>query len=393
MSKSFNGQDVMEHLREFATVREHEVLDAIAKCKTNQAAADELGVTRRNLQKCLARLKKRAAQRGLSPEHDMVHVVPDGFVVKGVSTYYNKDGRPVGQWVKSTQDKQNAREIQEAFLEAFKDDIVRVAPTHPGTQQPDERLLNAYIFGDPHIGQRSWWEETGHDHDLELAEQLFTKAHDDLVERSPSATTALVLNLGDYFHADDGQNRTMRSGHNLDVDGRYQKVRKVGFRILRSMVQMCLRKHDRVVVWNIIGNHDDYSAVDLSLWLQVAYENEPRVHIETSANKFYFLQFGKVMLAATHGDTARMEQMLGVMASDQPVMWGQCTHRYAHLGHVHHKTLKDYPGVSVETHRVLQPSDLWAHNAGYRSQRDAQCITYHWDHGEYARTIVNPSMI
>jgi hypothetical protein len=393
MSKSFNGQDVMEHLREFATVREHEVLDAIAKCKTNQAAADELGVTRRNLQKCLARLKKRAAQRGLSPEHDMVHVVPDGFVIKGVSTYYNKDGRPVGQWVKSTQDKQNAREIQEAFLEAFKDDIVRVAPTHPGTQQPDERLLNAYIFGDPHVGQRSWWEETGHDHDLELAEQLFTKAHDDLVERSPSATTALILNLGDYFHADDGRNVTLRSSHHLDVDGRYQKVRKVGFRILRSMIQMCLRKHDRVVVWNIIGNHDDYSAVDLSLWLQVAYENEPRVHIETSANKFYFLQFGKVMLAATHGDTVRMEQMLGIMAADQPAMWGQCSHRYAHLGHVHHKTLKDYPGVSVETHRVLQPSDLWAHNAGYRSQRDAQCITYHWDHGEYARTIVNPSMI
>ncbi|NDC49553.1 MAG: hypothetical protein EBZ61_10840, partial [Micrococcales bacterium] len=136
--------------------------------------------------------------------------------------------------------------------------------------------------------------------------------------------------------ADDGQNRTMRSGHHLDVDGRYQKVRRVGFRILRSMIQMCLRRHHKVVVWNIIGNHDDYSAVDLSLWLQVAYENEPRVHIETSANKFYYLQFGKVMLAATHGDTVRQEQMLGIMAADQPAMWGQCQYRYAHMGHVHH---------------------------------------------------------
>jgi hypothetical protein len=383
----------MKHLREFATVRDHEILDAIEQFGNQTAAAKELGINRRSLERALQRLKIRAARRGLSPEHDMVHTVPEGFVVRGVSTYYNKDGQAAGQWVKSTQDKQTAREIQEAFLEAFKDDIVRVAPTNPGTQQPDSRLLNCFVYGDPHIGQRSWAEETGHDHDLELAEQLFTKAHDDLVERSPSATTALILNLGDYFHADDGQNRTMRSGHNLDVDGRYQKVRKVGFRILRSMIQMCLRKHDKVIVWNIIGNHDDYSAVDLSLWLQVAYENEPRVHIETSANKFYYMQFGSVMLAATHGDTVKTEQMLGVMASDQPAMWGQCTHRYAHLGHVHHKTLKDLPGVSVETHRVLQPSDLWAHNAGYRSQRDAQCITYHSSFGEYARTIVNPSMI
>jgi len=393
MSKSFKGQDVMKHLREFATVRDHEILDTIEEHGTQVLAAKALGISTRSVERCIQRLKIRAARRGMSPEHDMVHMVPDGFIVKGVSTYYNRDGRPSGQWVKSTQDKRNARDIQEAFLDAFKDDIVRVAPTNPGTQEPDERLLNTFVYGDPHIGQRSWWEETGHDHDLHNAEQLFTKAHDDLVERSPAATTALILNLGDYFHADDGQNRTMRSGHHLDVDGRYQKVRRVGFRILRSMIQMCLRRHHKVVVWNIIGNHDDYSAVDLSLWLQVAYENEPRVHIETSANKFYYLQFGKVMLAATHGDTVRQEQMLGIMAADQPAMWGQCQYRYAHMGHVHHKSLRDLPGVSVETHRVLQPSDLWAHNAGYRSQRDAQCITYHWDHGEYARTIVNPSMI
>jgi hypothetical protein len=253
--------------------------------------------------------------------------------------------------------------------------------------------MNLYVYGDPHIGMRAWSEETGQDHDLALAEQLFTACHDDLVHRAPAASTCILLNLGDYFHADDGNNVTARSGHHLDVDGRYAKVRKVGFRILRSMIHMCLRKHEQVIVWNLIGNHDDHSAIDLSLWLQVAYEQEPRVHIETSASKFYYRQFGKVMLAATHGDTVKMDQMAAVMACDQAVMWGQCTHRYAHLGHVHHKSLKDLPGVAVETHRILQPDDLWAHNAGYRSQRDAQAITYHRDHGEYGRTVVNPSMV
>ena len=99
------------------------------------------------------------------------------------------------------------------------------------------------------------------------------------------------------------------------------------------------------------------------------------------------------MLAATHGDTVKPDQMLGVMASDKAEMWGLTSFRYAHIGHVHSKSLKDLPGVSVETHRVLQPSDLWAYSKGYRSQRDATCITYHMDHGEYARTVVNPSCI
>jgi len=382
----------MEHLRQFATVREHEILDALEKYGSNQKAADGLGIARRNLQKCLQRLRTRAAKYGSSPEHDMTHPVPPGYVVKGVSTYYDQEGKVRGQWVKSREEKGNAEEIKEAFLEAMRDEIPRIPPSATPERTQDE-FLNVYVYGDPHIGMRAWSEETGQDHDLALAEQLFTACHDDLVHRAPAASTCILLNLGDYFHADDGNNVTARSGHHLDVDGRYAKVRKVGFRILRSMIHMCLRKHEQVIVWNLIGNHDDHSAIDLSLWLQVAYENEPRVHIETSASKFYYRQFGKVMLAATHGDTVKMDQMAAVMACDQAVMWGQCTHRYAHLGHVHHKSLKDLPGVAVETHRILQPNDLWAHNAGYRSQRDAQAITYHRDHGEYGRTVVNPSMV
>ena len=383
----------MNHLREFATVRDHEILDAIEKAGTNTEAAKLLGISLRAVTRGLQRLKRRAARQGISPDHDMIHGAPPGYVVKGVSTYYSEDGKVKGQWVKTREDHQNSEDIKQAFLEAFKDDIVRVSPTHLSTEACDRSLLSVYIYGDPHIGMRAWAEETGEDHDLAKAEQIFLRAHDDLVERSPQAHEAILLNLGDYFHADDGQNRTLRSGHALDVDGRYQKVRKVGFRILREMIRMSLRKHDKVTVWNIIGNHDDYSAVDLSLWLQVAYESEPRVHIETSASKFYFRQFGLVMLAATHGDTVKGESLQGVMAADKPEMWGQTKHRYAHIGHIHHKTVRDLQGVCVESHRVLQPSDLWAHNAGYRAQRDAQCITYHSNFGEYARTIVNPSTI
>lgn len=384
---------VYDHLRQFATVRDHEVLDAIEKAGSQAKAAEILGIAKRNVEYAVSRMRTRAAVSGVAPEYDMTHQVPQGFRVKGVSTYYSEDGKVRGQWVKSTAQSENQSELREAFLEAMKDEI----PRFEASQEPTnthQQLLNVYVYGDPHLGLRTWEEETGQNHDLDAAERLFTASHTDLVSRSPAAQTAIILNLGDYFHADDGRNVTLRSGHSLDLgDSRYQKVRKVGFKILRYMIDCCLSKHQRVIVWNIQGNHDDFSAIDLSLWLQVAYEKEPRVFVDTSPNKFYFYQHGLTMLSATHGDTVKPEQMLGVMASDRADMWGATKFRYSHMGHVHHKMVKDLPGVCVETHRVLQPNDLYAHTNGYRSQRDAQCITYHDKFGEYGRIVVNPSMV
>jgi hypothetical protein len=382
-----------EYLRQYATVRQHEILDVLSKAATQEDAARMLGMRTDSLQEHITRLKKKASMQGVSPEHDMNHAVPEGYIVKGVSTYYSEDGTVRGQWVKSALN-QNQQQIQQAFLEAFKEDIPKMLPTKfKNKENLEEALLNVYVYGDPHIGLRTWEDETGTNHDLNSSINLFTTAHADLVHRSPNAETAIILNLGDYFHADDGRNVTLRSGHVLDVDGRYQKVRIVGFKILRAMIEMALEKHKKVIVWNIQGNHDDYSAIDLSLWLSVAYEDEPRVHIETSPNRFYYYQHGYVMLAATHGDTVRQNKIQGVMSADKSEMWGQTRFRYAHMGHIHHKTLKDEAGVAVETHRVLQPNDLYSHMAGYRSQRDAQCITYHSRLGEYARVMVNPIIV
>ena len=86
-----------EYLREFANVRQHEVLDVLDKSSSQQEAANKLGMRVDSLQEHLTRLKKKAAQSGLAPDYDMKHPVPAGFVVKGVSTYYSEDGSVKGQ--------------------------------------------------------------------------------------------------------------------------------------------------------------------------------------------------------------------------------------------------------------------------------------------------------
>jgi hypothetical protein len=98
LSNASNKIDV--RLKEWATSRQLEYIDAVNKHKGNlHHAAKALNITRQSIQNSFRSLKKKAALQGYSPAHDMTRVVPSPFVVKGVSTYYNKDGQPAGQWL------------------------------------------------------------------------------------------------------------------------------------------------------------------------------------------------------------------------------------------------------------------------------------------------------
>lgn len=58
----------------------------------------------------------------------MTRTVPDAFVVKGVSTYYNKDGKPSGQWVKSSLDNERRQELIREAFEAMAEELPRLPP-------------------------------------------------------------------------------------------------------------------------------------------------------------------------------------------------------------------------------------------------------------------------
>ena len=80
--------------RQFATVRQLEYLDAIEKHGSITQAAKQLNVNRKCIQTAIQSIKQKAALQGYSPEHDMTHIVPSPFELKGTSTLF-KDGKPV----------------------------------------------------------------------------------------------------------------------------------------------------------------------------------------------------------------------------------------------------------------------------------------------------------
>jgi hypothetical protein len=321
-------------------------------------------------------------------QHAAIGAAPPGHRIKGTSTLTGADGAIRARWVK-TQTDPSADHLQ-SLEEGLRGILGQYKPLKPAKapKSVNADLLTVYPMGDPHVGMLSWHMETGKDWDLQIAEQTMVSAVDHLVSVAPPSERALILNLGDFFHADDQTQKTKRSGNVLDVDGRHAKVVHVGLRTMRRIIDRALKKHQSVEVWNVIGNHDDNSALWLSITLAHLYEQEPRVTVNTSPSKFYYQRFGKCLIAATHGDTVKRTELNGVMMCDRPKDVGKTKARYWYTGHVHHERVVELPGCVVESFRTLAPGDAWHHAEGYRSGRDMRCDVWHREHGRINRHIV-----
>jgi len=385
-----------EGLRPFATEAQWRHLTALAEHGTERAAAAALGIHKRMFWTTKSAVMAKAARQGWSPKHDHTHVVPEGYMLKGVSTYYRTDKDTGvttigGQWVKTKEDQARQWELFKEAAAAFADEIPRIKPTK-GPLHTSDDLMACYPIGDHHIGMLSWDQETGDNYDLSISETLLMNAMAHLVSIAPNSSRATVAVMGDFMHYDSFKPLTPTHGNLLDADSRFPKMVRVAIRALRTTVAEALKRHREVRVIVEIGNHDLSSSIFLMECLSALYENEPRVTVDTSPRHFHYFDFGKCLVMTHHGHGPKMQDLPLIMATDRPEEWGRTSYRYIWTGHVHHDQVKDFAGVKVESLRVLAPLDAHAHQSGYRPMRDMKAIILHREFGEVARHTVNPSM-
>lgn len=381
----------LDGLDEFATVRQLEMLDAVRKAGSISGGAVLLKADQSGLVRSLQRLRAAAAARGYSPAHDMHKTVPENFLVKGVSTYYGDDGKPRGQWVKSSLDDQKRmRAIRDAAA-AMAEDLPRLAAKKAPAKSLDD-LATVYTLTDSHVGMLAWGKETGADWDLKIAERVLTGCLQRMVDQSPASAVAIVNQLGDFLHSDGLTAVTPTSGHILDQDGRFEKLVAVAIRILRRVIDMALAKHRRVVVVMAEGNHDMASSVWLRVMFKALYENEPRVEVLDQPLPYYVYQHGQTLLGFHHGHLKKNDQLPLLFASQFPKIWGATVQRYVHTGHRHHVEEKEHSGMTVVQHPTLASRDAYAARGGWIAARKASAITYHAEFGEYSRVTVYPEV-
>lgn len=366
-------------------VTDDEIVEALREHGTQRKAAAALGMSKRNLERRASGL----ARKGFSPKHDMTHTVPDGFRVKGVSTYYDREGEPVGQWVKSTEDAQRQRALMLEWVAGLAEEVRGKARPVREPRHTLANSLSAYLIGDAHFGLYAWAEEAGDDFDTNIASADLRAAVDLLVDGAPASAVGYLVDVGDFLHADNRSNQTPASGHILDVDSRFARVRRIAVQTLRYCIERMLVKHGRVEVFQAPGNHNPESAGWMAMVLEAYFENEPRVRVETSPAMFFYARHGKCLIGITHGDKVKMADLPAIMASDRARDWGETEHRYWWTGHIHHTKHQEFRGCFVESFNTLAASDAWHQASGYRSQRQMQRIDLDAEDGIYNRGVAS----
>lgn len=327
-------------------------------------------------------------------DRELAPTVPDKHYIKGVSTFLDGAGNVRGQWIKS--DVEKARQLQLAL-----DELKAHMAEYRGVGAQPLRTVEAasyagidkqvsFLLGDPHFGMLSWHLETGEDFDLKIAQDYMMAAVDLLVERTPPAASARIVNLGDFFHANDSTSRTPRGGNALDTDSRFARVVRVGYAMMRRIIDRARQKYPAVEVINLLGNHDPTIALTLPLWLEAVYEGDASVTIVDNVDPYIVRTFGANATLYHHGDGAKPEQCKDVFAAlDEGRIWGAHPYREIQGGHVHHLTRKEFPGVIFETSRTTAPADYWHHWKGYRAGRGMRSLVHHVAFGRLSEHSVN----
>ena len=373
------------------TERHREAMQVWEECGRNSArAAGVLGISQSTMRDYVSITKNTAAAAGYSENWDASRHVPEGEFVIGRSIY-TSDDEGNKAWLKTKRTMSEA--ARDKALQSFVDGLTKgVKPykpkAKPKTKKFDSNLLPTIVIGDAHFGMRADARETkARDYDTKMASQDMLAAVDYLVDLAPASEKCLLVNVGDFIHA-NGSSGTTFGGTKLDVDTRIEVVLETAAQTFLFAIDKLLAKHKSCVVVMARGNHDSDTAIALALILKFYYSKEPRVTILDPHGFFHTVQFGKNLLAVHHGDKVKAVKLGAILPKMLPEQWSETVYRKWLVGHIHHQNaIETDNGVFVEAFGTLAPPDSWHAGAGYGSSSVMNQVVFHRDGGEVLRHV------
>lgn len=376
----------LESLKEFATERQCEIIDAVLKYGSQAKAATALGINSRGLERTLKRAKEQAAKRGWAPEFSYLHPTPSTHVAKGISTYYDlRTGEPLRQWVKSDLKKESLVADLEGVASGLSQELTKYKPLPFKPDKAVKERLATVIIGDAHIGMLVKRNYGGGNWNLNIAETVTLQAIKQLITNCGKGTEFLLLNVGDFLHCNTPN--ITAAGTSLDTSGHWIDSVESAVRIYRQTVEWALELNQKVTLMNTRGNHDEDLSMVINSMLTVFYEDEPRVNVLSNVSKFIHYQYKSVLLTSHHGDKGiKHQRIYEYFTRNHAKLWGDTTARYCHLGHIHHKQQSEVGGAMLfESWNSLAAVDEYHHQAGYGSGRSMSAVIYDPVWGETQR--------
>ena len=382
------AQIIDVNLKTWATETQSHYIDAVNAHGSIGKASRALGVATSSISRSMEALRKSAAVRGYSPEHDWDKPVPDTHVARGVSTFFNKDGERAGQWVKADLKQEAYNDMVKQAIEHFVENVPQLdVPDAPLDAQDD--IIPWIQIGDAHVGMLAHAAEVGENFDLKIAQRELNCGVGALIEELPPCKRIVINDLGDFTHYDNIAAVTAASGHPLDADGRMPKMLAVYVDTMRFIVEKALTKAEQVDVIINQGNHSRVNDMWCALLLRACYGHTGRVNVLANTNVFIGYRMGNTLVMVHHSDKCPPNRLVGVMTTDFRKDFGETQFHYIDTGHVHHHFVsKEHPGVVIESWNHLAANDKWAHEAGYRSRKSITVVYRSKTYGDVGRRVL-----
>ncbi len=230
---------------------------------------------------------------------------------------------------------------------------------------------------DLHGGLLAWRGETGHDYDLKIAVENFTRCIHDILLRCKYRKLKQIyfVTLGDLLHFDNEEQKTTK-GTQQQADGRTAKIHDAILDMLIDGIRL-LANIAPVEVIYLSGNHDRVTGRMLMKAVECWYQADKNITFDMEANPHKYKLIGKNLIGWTHGDMDK-KNMYAWLQERAKREYGQCEYAEIHCGHFHSQntkertvTIKDHEqtfeqgGVVVRYLPTIANASLWEHGRGY----------------------------
>ncbi|WP_296683196.1 hypothetical protein [Flavobacterium sp.] len=262
----------------------------------------------------------------------------------------------------------NHNKEEESFRDQLIKDLQQYSPSFPKLERIDNN--DSYLLvidpADIHIGKLASAFETGETYNNQIAVQRVLSGVHGILDKVSSFKIDKILFIGgnDILHIDTPK-RTTTSGTPQDTDGMWHSNFLIAKSLYVNVLEILLSVADVHFTFNP-SNHDYMNGFFLAQVIESYFRNCENITFDCSIAHRKGFRYYNNLIGTTHGDGAKQDLLPLLMAQEFPIEWSQTKHRYIYTHHVHHKTSKDYIGITVESLRSPSGTDSWHSRNGYQ---------------------------
>ena len=297
----------------------------------------------------------------------------------GTGAYYNITSKDVSG------NSGSFKEFADKLLEDLSN--IKDRPKTVVRDEVQDGHLMVVDLADIHIGKLATAFETGEDYNSQIAVQRCKEGLEGLIKKASGYAIDKILFIGgnDILHIDTPK-RTTTSGTPQDTQDMWYNNFLVAKQLYVELLDRLLEIADVHFTFNP-SNHDYQSGFFLADVIKTYYKDKQNITFDCSIAHRKYYTYGINLIGSTHGDGARLDTLPMLMAVEAKD-WSSCKHRYMYTHHIHHKTLKDFPGLTVESLRSPSGTDSWHHRNGFQhSPKAVEAFIHHPIYGQSAKLV------